>query len=85
MAIIDKFTKDELAQIVADSFSYREVLTKIGYATTGGNNHKTLKNRLEKYNISTDHFRLTGERGIERKEENVFCENSTASQATLRR
>lgn len=85
MAIIDNFTREELEQIVQNSKSYREVITKLGYSTPNGNNHKTLKNRLEKYNISTDHFSLAGSQAIERTEENVFCENSTATQAVLRR
>jgi len=83
MAIIDNFTEEELRIIVQESKSYREVLKKLGYATYGGNNNATLKKRLEKYNISTEHFTTIG--GIERNENNVFCQNSTASQATLRR
>lgn len=85
MAIIDNFTKEELEQIVQESNSYREVITKLGYATTGGNTHQTVKKRLEKYDISTEHFSIGGSKGTTRTEENVFCENSTATQATLRR
>lgn len=83
MAIIDNFTKEELEQIVLESKSNREVLTKLGYNTVGGNNNQTLKNRLEKYNIDTSHF--THSNGSLRTEENVLCKDSTASQATLRR
>ena len=46
MAIIDNFSKEELEQIVQESKSYREVLAKLGYATAGGNNNKTLKKVL---------------------------------------
>lgn len=81
--IIDSFTEEELRTIVQESYSYREVLRKLGYATCGGNNNVTLKKRLEQYNISTDHFTTT--QSIERNENNVFCKNSTATQATLRR
>ena len=56
MAIIDNFTKEELAQIVAESNSNREVLSKLGYSTVGGNNNKTLKDRLLKYGIDTSHY-----------------------------
>lgn len=85
MAIIDNFTKEELEQIVSESSSYKEVLSKLGYSTTSGSNHKTLKNRLEKDNISTNHFSYDADKITKRTEENVFCENSTASQAVLRR
>ncbi len=85
MAIIDNFTKEELEQIVQESKSYREVLRKLGYATSGGNNNVTLKKRLAEYDISVDHFSIGGQKGITRTEENIFCENSTATQSTLRR
>lgn len=85
MAIIDNFTKEELEQIVSESSSYKEVLSKLGYSTTSGSNHKTLKSRLEKDNISTNHFSYDADKITKRTEENVFCENSTASQAVLRR
>lgn len=85
MAIIDNFSKEELEQIVQESKSYREVITKLGYATASGSNNKTLKKRLKEYNISVDHFSIGGQKGITRTEENVFCKDSTANQATLRR
>ena len=66
MAIIDNFSKEELEQIVQESKSYREVLVKLGYATAGGNNNKTLKKRLKEYNISVDHFSIGGQKGITR-------------------
>lgn len=60
-----------------------EVVDKLGYSTHSGNNNNTVQARLDKYNIDTSHFIF--KKGIERNEENVFIENSTASQATLRR
>lgn len=82
-AIIDNFTKDELRQIVKESHSYKEVISKLGYSTNCGANNVTLKNRLEKYNIDITHFNSRPK--MRRSEENVFCENSTATQKTLRR
>lgn len=83
MAIIDNFTEEQLRKIVEESSSYTEVLKKIGYTVVGGRNHNTLKARLEKYQISVDHF--TTKPPTQRTEDNVFCINSTAAQATLRR
>ena len=83
MAIIDNFSKNELKQIVEESFSYREVLLKLGYSTVTGANTNTLKDRLKKYSISTDHF--THSTPTKRDESNIFINGSTASQATLRR
>ena len=82
-AIIDKYSKEELEQIVKQSNSIKEVIGKLGYQTSGGRNSETVKNKLNKYNIDISHFSYT--KGIKRTEENIFIENSTASQQTLRR
>lgn len=84
-AKVDNFTEEELRQIVLDSTSMREVCRKVGYDNHGGNNHKTVQARLDKYNISTEHFTHQAKETIVRSFENVFMENSTANQATLRR
>ena len=82
--LLDKYTKEELETIVQESKNYKEILTKVGYTTYGGRNTDTLKKYLEKYNISIDHFTSCAN-PILRTKENVFCKDSTASQATLRR
>ena len=84
-ALIDNFTKEELEKIVKISSSMREVISKLGYSTVSGSNHKTVQSRLDKYGINYSHFTSTFRKGVERNRENVFIENSTASQATLRR
>ena len=83
MALIDKYTKEELIQIVQQSHSLKEVIDKLGYTTHSGSNNKTVKSRLEKYNIDISHFSFQSKE--KRNLENVFIENSTASQSTLRR
>jgi protein-arginine kinase activator protein McsA len=72
-----------LEQIVAESFSYAEVLSKLGYSTAHGHNHKTLKKRLEYYEISTGHF--THKPRTEWTEDEIFCEDSKVSQNKLRK
>ena len=83
MALIDRYTKNELQKIVEESFSLKEVIDKIGYSTHSGANNVTVKKRLEHYNIDTSHFSF--KKGIKRDENNIFIENSTASQKTLRK
>lgn len=83
-SIIDQYTKEELENIVKASHNMKEVIQTIGYATNSGNNNQTVKNRLNLYNIDYSHFTSSTNKQI-RTEENVFIENSTASQATLRR
>ena len=81
-SIIDNYSKEQLEFIVQNSNSYAEVLHKLGFKTKNGRNHTTLKSRLKELNISTDHFRL--QTPEIRTYDNVFCENSTATQKTLR-
>lgn len=82
--LVDKYSKEELEQMAQDSISMRELCRKIGYESSG-NNHKTVQSRLDKYNISTEHFTGVGKNAVKRNINNVFVENSTATQATLRR
>lgn len=83
MAKVDNFTKDELKEMVENSINYSQLLLKLGYKSTAGNTYKTVKERLEKYNISTEHFKQY--HATDRNEENIFIENSTANQTVLRR
>lgn len=84
MSLIDEYSKDELEQIVKTSFSYAEVLSKLGYGTSQGGNHKTLKKRIQYYNISTQHFHITASKR-DWSDTEIFCEDSKASQSKLRR
>lgn len=83
-ALIDNFTIEELKELVANSTSMYELSLKLGY-TAKGNNGKTIRSRLEKYNISTNHFTGVGKNSLKRTPENTFIESSTASQSVLRR
>lgn len=82
-ALIDKYSKEELEAIIKSSNSLAEVIDKLGYSTHGGSNHITVKKRIEQYNIDTSHFKSIKQ--TKRNEENIFIENSTASQHTLRK
>ena len=82
-SLVDNYSEDELRLIVGSSKSMKEVIRKLGYKTQNGSNHKTVNKRLDKYNISTEHFESI--RPIERSYEDVFCINSTVTQSTLRK
>ena len=82
MALVDKFTKEELEKLVQQSNSYKELVILLGYASKGGNTYKTVQKRIENYGIDTSHFQER--HAVTRTEENVFCENSTATQKVLR-
>ena len=84
MALIDQYSIEELTNIINHSFTYAEVVLKLGYATSHVQNIKILKDRIKKYNIDVSHFKISPSKII-RNEDNIFIENSTASQQTLRR
>lgn len=83
MALIDNYSIEQLKKIVETSSSLKEVIRKLGYSTDSGSNNNTVRSRLQKYKIDYSHFTSSINK-TERTEENVFCENSTASQKTLR-
>lgn len=81
-SLLNQYTKQELEEVVKDSFSYADVLTKLGYKTRHGRNHKALKDRLSYYDISTKHFRYPDKRHW--TDEEIFCIDSKVSQKKLR-
>lgn len=82
-SLINQYSKEELEKIVSESFSFAEVILKLGYSTKNGRNQDTVKKRLRHYGISTDHFTY---RPAKRdwSDEEIFCENSKVSQNKLR-
>lgn len=84
MAIVDNYTEQELRQIVAQSTSMNDLSRRLGYSATTGNTNQTIKKRLDKYQIDISHFNCFIKPKEDRTEENIFVENSTASQKVLR-
>ena len=82
VALIDTFSNEEFENIVKTSFSIKEVGQKLGYISNSGDLSNKIKQKIENLKISTAHF--TTKTPIKRSEENIFIENSTASQRTLR-
>jgi hypothetical protein len=82
-AKVDEFSKEALENLVKKCNSYRQLSDLLGYGTRGGFTYKTIKDRVESYNISTAHF---GSRAgyIKRSPENIFIKNSNATQKVLR-
>lgn len=79
---LQMYSKEELANIVKFSSNYKEVLRKLDISASG-DSYKALKKRLEEEHIDTSHF--TNKKAIIRNFDNIFIENSTASQHCLRK
>ena len=56
----ENFTKEQIADIVANSTSNREVAEKLGYVKDGGGTIGTLKKMYEKLELDTSHFKGHG-------------------------
>ena len=83
MKLMDTYSDNEFQTIIKQSKNYHECLIKLGYKSSSGSSIKLLKQKIEKLGIDTSHF--TTKTPVKRTEENVFCKDSTANQATLRR
>ena len=83
LSLIDKYSVTEFEEIVKNSYSYKECLFNLGYHANSGSATQLLKKRIKELNIDTSHF--TQSMPQVRNEENIFIENSTADQSTLRR
>lgn len=82
-SILNSYSTEEFNEIVQSSFSLKDVARNLGYASYSGDLSNAIKKRIEKENIDFSHFK--SKIGIKRTEENIFIENSTADQSTLRR
>lgn len=85
------YHKDNLEQIVRESYSFAEVLRKIGLRDVGSN-FKTIKKYIGEYNIDTSHFRgQTWNKGMGytdyaayNKLENILKENTNFQSDVLK-
>lgn len=83
MGYFENYTPEEISQIVKQSNSIVEVARKMGYSHhPSGDTMKMLREKLQNYN--TTHFYEQKSKTVARSEENIFIENSTASQKILR-
>lgn len=82
MSILSNYSDEDFAKIVAESTSYRDCLFALGYNSYSGSTISLIKQRVQELNLSTSHFLVQSP--IKRDESNIFIENSTADQKTLR-
>lgn len=83
MSIISECPLDKLKQLVTASNSIKELQIKLGYSPNSGVT-ETIRSYCESQGISLEHFTHTNLNRTQRTEENIFIENSTASQKVLR-
>ena len=84
-SIIGQFSPEEVQNIVNTCTSIKELARKLGYSKNAGSARVVITKYCEYYGISLEHFTGLAQNLIKRDTNNVFIENSSASQATLRR
>lgn len=82
-SLMDNYSNEEFINIVQVSTSYKDCLQNLGYHSNSGDSTRRLREKIEQLNIDVSHF--TSKRPVARSEENIFVENSTADQSTLRK
>lgn len=83
--LMSQYTDEDFKKIVEESTTLKEISDKIGYSTIAGDAFHQIKNRIEKLKLSTAHLQQNKKEVQKRNPENIFIENSTAAQTTLRR
>lgn len=86
MRIIDRFSDEAFATIVADSTSISQVLTALGYVVAQGSRQLVLE-RIKKNNLNISHFHdiPSPATKVKKTSEEIFCKNSKVCQSTLRK
>lgn len=85
MSLVNSYSDEEFSQIVSNSCSWRDLTRNLGYNCNSGDLKSVIQKRVEELNLDISHFKIVGKSCIERTPENIFIENSTANQSTLRR
>lgn len=83
MSLLNKYSKQELENIVKQSLSYKDVAKLLGYTSYSGDLCNNVKEKIKFFNIDTSHF--SRQTNLIRNEENIFILDSTANQTTLRK
>ena len=83
--LINQYSKEQLEEIVKNSNSITECLEKIGYNSRSGAVKKMFKKEMNNLNISIEHFTGHYKENGPKTDEEIFCENSSVSQSTVRK
>ena len=82
MGFLDKYTKQEVANFVATSKNFAEVIIKMGLSANSGSNRMVISQYVKDNAISISHFEVDN-KCLSPKD--IFVENSTTAQSTMRR
>ncbi len=85
MRILDKYTKEEIIEILNDSKSFRDFLIKIGSSYNGTASYVSIKKQLTNLNIDIPKYiKVKSKKSDSKSDDLVFIENSTYSRYCLK-
>lgn len=80
--IYQRYTPEELQSILNHSSSIKDFGLRLGYSSVSGATSKQLKSIIDEFGL---HKNFKDKKPIQRNPENIFIQNSTASQKILRK
>lgn len=83
--IMSNFSNEEFAKIVAENTSIRQIGLALGYTPNLGSGFSSIRKRIEKLGLSTDHFRSGSERNIKWTRDNAFQDGTILGSTRLRK
>jgi len=83
ISLLNQCSDANFAHIVAQSTSIKEIEFALGYNSYSGCVSTNIQKRIAALGLDTSHF--SSAQKVVRSPENIFTENSTASQKTLRK
>lgn len=83
--LMDRYSDEKFREIISNSYSYKEVMQKLGYKAYSGDSKTQLNKKIERLNIDISHFYCRKNPSMSRSDEEIFIENSPVDQTVLRK
>lgn len=77
MSKVYSLTDEDFTSLVANCFTYTEILIKLGLVPKGGTSSKKLKQRIKELSLSVTHFFQPGQLSPRQRLSDILVENST--------
>lgn len=86
--LLDKYSTEELKNIIKNSNSLNQFINNVGYKSNSGDLSKTVLSYLEERGIDENfrkHWKQLNTTNKSKSEDEIFCKGSTVYQSTLRK
>lgn len=82
---LSEIKREELEEIVKNSYTYKDVLVKLGYCSSSGGSYRTLRDKINKWNIDTSHFKQVNRSQKPLTAKDLFVENCQHGRNSVKR